>query len=386
MESNTGGMGLVLVVDDLIENTMVLKGFIKPLGFDVIVAQSGEEALEKIEAQPPDIILLDLMMPGMSGFDVTERLKENPDTRHIPIIIITGLSDPDANVKAIKAGADDFLIKPFDRILLEARVRASFKTKRLQDEILQHRRELEVRVRERTRQVELTREVALFSLARLAESRDAETGDHLERIRCYVRIIAEEMAGWGRFDSQMTGHFVEEIYLSSPLHDIGKVGIPDRILLKPGPLTDAEFAIMKTHSLIGGDALRDADYEAGQNSFLAMGRDIAYYHHERWDGKGYPNGLKGGDIPFAARIVTLADVYDALTSRRPYKEAFSHERAREIILAGADKQFDPDVVEAFLRREKDFIKVRKTFQNTGEASLLQQLSEAVDRLEANPVG
>ena len=386
MESNTGGMGLVLVVDDLIENTMVLKGFIKPLGFDVIVAQSGEEALEKIEAQPPDIVLLDLMMPGMNGFDVTERLKENPDTRHIPIIIITGLSDPEANVRAIKAGADDFLIKPFDRVLLEARVRSSFKTKRLQDEILQHRRELEVRVRERTRQVELTREVALFSLARLAESRDAETGDHLERIRCYVRIIAEEMASWGRYDDLMTGRFVEEIYLSSPLHDIGKVGIPDRILLKPGPLSDAEFAIMKTHSLIGGDALRDADYEAGQNSFLAMGRDIAYYHHERWDGKGYPNGLKGNDIPFAARIVTLADVFDALTSKRPYKEAFSHERAREIILAGADKQFDPSVVEAFLRREKDFIKVRNTFQNTGEASLLQQLSEAVDRLEANPVG
>ena len=386
MENNTGGMGLVLVVDDLVENTLVLKGFIKPLGFDVMVAQSGEEALEKIEAQPPDIVLLDLMMPGMNGFDVTERLKENPDTRHIPIIIITGLSDPDANVKAIKAGADDFLIKPFDRVLLEARIRASFKTKRLQDEILQHRHELEVRVRERTRQVELTREVALFSLARLAESRDAETGDHLERIRCYVRIIAEEMAGWGRFDNQMTGYFIEEIYLSSPLHDIGKVGIPDRILLKPGPLTDAEFAIMKTHSLIGGDALRDADYEAGQNSFLAMGRDIAYYHHERWDGKGYPNGLKDGDIPLAARIVTLADVYDALTSRRPYKEAFSHERAREIVLAGANKQFDPDVVDAFLRREKDFIKVRKTFQSTGEASLLQQLSAAVDRLEANPIG
>ena len=386
MENNTGGMGLVLVVDDLIENTMVLKGFIKPLGFDVDVAQSGEEALEKVEARPPDIILLDLMMPGMTGFDVTERLKENPDTRHIPIIIVTGLSDPEANVKAIKAGADDFLIKPFDRVLLEARVRASFKTKRLQDEILQHRRELEVRVRERTRQVELTREVALFSLARLAESRDAETGDHLERIRCYVRIIAEEMVSWNRHPEAMTGHFVDEIYLSSPLHDIGKVGIPDRLLLKPGPLTDAEFAIMKTRSRIGGDTLRDADYEAGQNSFLAMGRDIAYYHHERWDGKGYPNGLKGNEIPFAARIVTLADVYDALTSKRPYKEAFSHERAREIVLSGADKQFDPDVVEAFVRREKDFIKVRNTFQNTEETSLLQQLSEAVDRLEANPVG
>ncbi len=385
MDDKTSGMGLVLVVDDLVENTMVLKGFIRPLGFEVIIAQSGEEALEKIEEQPPDIILLDLMMPGMSGFEVCEHLKENPDTRHIPIIIITGLSDPDANVRAIKAGADDFLIKPFDRVLLEARVRSSFKTKRLQDEILQHRRELEVRVRERTRQVELTREVALFSLARLAESRDAETGDHLERIRCYVRIIAEEMQRWGRFEELASGRFVEEIYLSSPLHDIGKVGIPDRILLKPGQLTDAEFAIMKTHSLIGGDALRDADYEAGQNSFLAMGRDIAYYHHERWDGKGYPNGLKGTEIPFAARIVTLGDVYDALTSKRPYKEAFSHERARDIIVNGSGKQFDPDVVEAFLKQEQEFVKVRNAFQNVGQSSLLQQLSEAVDRLEKEPV-
>ncbi|MCK5861042.1 MAG: two-component system response regulator [Candidatus Hydrogenedentes bacterium] len=378
-------MGLVLVVDDLVENTLILKGFIKPLGFEVVTAQSGEEALKKIEAQPPDIILLDLMMPGMSGFEVTERLKENPDTRHIPIIIVTGLSDPEANVKAIKAGADDFLIKPFDRVLLEARIRASFKTKRLQDEILQHRRELEMRVRERTRQVELTREVALFSLARLAESRDAETGDHLERIRCYVRIVAEKMVELGRHTDVMTEHFVEEIYLSSPLHDVGKVGTPDRILLKPGPLSDAEFAIMKTHSLIGGDALRDADYEAGQNSFLAMGRDIAYYHHERWDGKGYPNGLKGVDIPLAARIVTLADVYDALTSKRPYKEAFSHERAREIILAGAGKQFDPDVIDAFLCCEEDFMKIRDTFQNAGEISLLQQLSNAVDCLETDSV-
>jgi putative two-component system response regulator len=386
MKDNSGGMGIVLVVDDLVENTMLLKGFIKPLGFEVEVAQSGEEALEKVETRPPDIILLDLMMPGMSGFDVCERLKENPETRHIPIIIITGLSDPDANVRAIKAGADDFLIKPFDRVLLEARVRASFKTKRLQDEILQHRRELEVRVRERTRQVELTREVALFSLARLAESRDAETGDHLERIRCYVRIVAEEMSQWPTYADVMGGKFVEEIYLSSPLHDIGKVGIPDRILLKPETLTDMETAIMKTHSLIGGDALRDADYEAGQNSFLAMGRDIAYYHHERWDGKGYPNGLKGRDIPLAARIVTLADVYDALTSKRPYKEAYSHERSREIIISGSEKQFDPDVVEAFLRREQDFIKVRNTFQNAGQVSLLQQLSDAVDRMEANPVG
>ncbi len=386
MEQKKVGAGLILVVDDLIENALVLKSFIRPMGFEVIVAQSGEEALQKVGERPPDIILLDLVMPGMSGFEVCERLKENNETRHIPVIIITGLSDPEANVHAVQAGADDFLIKPFDRVLLEARIKTSFKTKRLQDALLQHHRELEERVRERTHQVEHTREVAVFSLARLAESRDTETGDHLERMRRYVRILAMEMRTWGRFDEMCNGRFIEEIYLSSPLHDIGKVGIPDRILLKPGALSESEFAIMKTHSLIGGDTLRDADYEAGQNSFLAMGRDIAYYHHERWDGHGYPNGLKGKEIPLAARIVAMADVYDALSSKRPYKDAFSHDRSREIILAGADKQFDPDVIEAFLRCEDKFIEVRGEFQHTGQISLLQQLSEAVDRLETNPVG
>ncbi len=356
------------------------------MGFEVSVAQSGEEALKRVAERPPDIILLDLVMPGMSGFEVCERLKESPETRHIPVIIITGLSDPEANVRAVKAGADDFLIKPFDRILLEARIKTSFKTKRLQDALLQQHRDLEERVRERTRQVEMTREVAVFSLARLAESRDTETGDHLERMRRYVYILANEMRKWGRYDELFDGRFVEEIYLSSPLHDIGKVGIPDRILLKPGALSESEFAIMKTHSLIGGDTLRDADYEAGQHSFLAMGRDIAYYHHERWDGRGYPNGLKGEEIPLAARIVTLADVYDALSSKRPYKEAFSHERSREIVVAGVEKQFDPDVIEAFLRCEDKFIEVRSRFQHSGQVSLLQQLSEAVDKLEVNAVG
>lgn len=341
MENNTGGMGLVLVVDDLIENTMVLKGFIKPLGFDVDVAQSGEEALEKVEARPPDIILLDLMMPGMTGFDVTERLKENPDTRHIPIIIVTGLSDPEANVKAIKAGADDFLIKPFDRVLLEARVRASFKTKRLQDEILQHRRELEVRVRERTRQVELTREVALFSLARLAESRDAETGDHLERIRCYVRIIAEEMVSWNRHPEAMTGHFVDEIYLSSPLHDIGKVGIPDHILLKPDRLTDEEFTVIKRHADIGADIL---------NPIIPMRKEsqIIRHHHERYDGKGYPLGLAGEDIPLLSRIITLADAYDAMTSDRPYRKGLAKEAALAEITRCRGTQFDPVIAGIFI--------------------------------------
>lgn len=386
MDSDASIQGTILIVDDMVENILLLKSLILPMGFEVYTAQNGEEALQQVTESVPDIILLDLVMPVMSGFEVCERLKQNAKTRHIPIIIITGLSEREANIRAVKAGADDFIIKPFDRVLLEARIKVSFKTKRLQDALLQYSRDLEDRVRERTRQVELTQEVALFSLARLAESRDAETGEHLERIRRYAYILAQEMRDCNLYDELADGRFVEEIYLSSPLHDIGKVGIPDRILLKPGALTESEYAIMKTHTLIGGDTLRDADQEAGRHSFLTMGRDIAYHHHERWDGRGYPNGLRGEEIPLAARIVTLADVYDALSSRRPYKDAFSHARSREVVIAGAEKQFDPALVEAFTRCEDKFMDVHRRFHHSGQVSPLKQLSGAVDQIEAHKLG
>lgn len=358
METVETANRMILVVDDLPENVQVLSGFLVPLGYRVCASFSGEEALSRVQECPPDIILLDLVMPGMSGFEVCRRLKRSPETRHIPVIIITGLSDKEANVKAVEAGADDFLIKPFDRVLLEARIRSSLKSKVLQDRVLKYQRELEQRVKERTRQVELTQQVAVFSLAKLAESRDTETGEHLDRMRTYAREIALELLTRDDFRGVIDEAFVEQLYLSSPLHDIGKVGIPDKILLKPGKLTPEEFDIMKTHSLIGGDTLRAADIEAGQDSFLAMGRDIAYYHHERWDGTGYPFGLEKEEIALPARIVALADVYDALSSRRPYKEAFSHEKSKGIIVEGRGKQFDARIVDAFLAREKAFQEVR----------------------------
>ena len=381
IQQDTGGeTGTILVVDDLPENAIILKQFLEPARFRVDAVQSGEEALTYIEKTPPDLVLLDLVMPGMSGFDVCRYLKNSPSTRHIPVIIITGLADREANIRAVEAGADDFLIKPFDRVLLMARINTSFRTKKLQDALLSYQQQLEERVRERTREVEKTREVAVFSLARLAESRDTETGDHLDRIRRYVRLLGAEMRNWGRYPEFSNPRYVDELYLSSPLHDIGKVGIPDKILLKPGKLTPQEFDIMKTHTLIGGDTLRDADEEAGTSSFLAMGRDIAYFHHERWDGSGYPYGLKGADIPLCARIVALADVYDALSSRRPYKEPFSHEKSRDIILESSGSHFDPDVVQAFLNVEDGFIEIRERFGYAGQVSILQQLAMAIETI------
>lgn len=353
----------VLVVDDLPENARLLKGFLQPMGFSVDAARCGEEALAIIEATPPDVILLDLMMPGMDGFEVCRRIKRSERNRHIPVIIITGLNDREANIRAIEAGADDFLIKPFDKVLLGARVKTSFQAKKLHDSLLEYQHELEDRVRERTREVERTREITVLSLARLAESRDNETGEHLERMRRYARLLAEEMASWDRYPELRDPVFLENIYQTSPLHDIGKVGIPDGILLKPGPLSEQEYAAMKAHTIIGGDTLRDTDLDKGAHSFLAMGRDIAYYHHEHWDGKGYPYGLAGEQIPLAARIVALADVYDALSSQRHYKKAFSHGESREIILAARGAHFDPSVVDAFLKCEPKFEEIRLNFQN-----------------------
>jgi putative two-component system response regulator len=376
----------ILVVDDLEENVRLLQHFLEPKGYQVCSAYTGEQALMSVEQQPPDVILLDLVMPGMDGFEVCQRLKADPELRHIPIIILTGLSEVQANVRALEAGADDFLIKPIDSVLLDARIRNSLGAKRLQDRVFQYQRQLEVynetleaRIRDRTAQLEKTQQVAIFSLAKLAESRDNETGEHIDRMRSYAREIAIEMSTWPKYESVVSQTFVERLYISSPLHDIGKVGIPDGILLKPGKLSPEEFEIMKAHTVIGGDTLKAADFEAGGDSFMAMGRDIAFYHHEKWDGSGYPFNLRGEQIPLAARIVALGDVYDALTSRRPYKEAFSHERSKAIILQGKGSHFDPDVVDAFLTREENFIGVRKNFHDRG-SSRIQELINTLNRL------
>ena len=381
----------ILVVDDQQENTSILEKLLQPKGYEVIVANSGKAAIEIIEKDPPDVILLDLLMPDVDGFEVCRRLRKSRGTRHIPVIIITGVGDRDANIRALELGVDDFLVKPFDSVLLEARMRNSLRSKMLQDEVIRYQRQLEEynqtlgeRIKERTAQLVRTQQVAVFTLAKLAESRDTETGAHLERMRLYAREIAEELAGRAEDKETIGPGFVEVLYQSSPLHDIGKVGIPDKILLKPGKLTPEEFEIMKLHSTIGGDTLRAADLEAGQDSFLAMGRDIAYYHHERWDGKGYPKGLWGTIIPLSARIVAVGDVYDALTSKRPYKEPFGHEKSRAIIREGCGTAFDPDVVDAFFAREERIIEIRARLQDPSGLTMIEKLNKDAEKLSGAP--
>lgn len=374
----------ILVVDDLPENIQVLQALLVPQGYRVISAENGEEALAEVARCAPDLILLDLVMPGMDGFEVCRRLKENPNTWHIPVVIVTGTTDREANIRAVEAGADDFLLKPFDRVLLQARIRTSLKSKGLQDELFRYQHELEDRILDRTQQLEITQQVTVFSLSKLAESRDNETGDHIERMRSYAFELAQYLRERDEFRGLVTPEFVRQLYQASPLHDIGKVGIPDRILLKPGKLTPLEFDIMKQHTSIGGDTLQAADRAAGAASFLALGRDVAYYHHERWDGTGYPFKIAGEAIPLAARIVAVADVYDALTSSRPYKKPFDHETSRKILVESSGTHFDPRLIEAFLACEERFKQVRREFKDSVTLSATQQLLaqlEAEDQRE-----
>lgn len=384
----------ILLVDDMQDNIDLLRRILKPKGYSVLAALGGAQALDIVRATPPDVVLLDLVMPGMDGYEVCRRLKQDPRTRHIPVIIVTGQTEREANLKALEAGADDFVVKPVDAALLEVRIRNAVAAKVLHDQILAFQRELEQaneqleqRVQERTREIERTQQVTVFSLAKLAESRDTETGDHLDRMRCYALETAREMVKLPKYRASYDESFARRIYQSSPLHDIGKVGIPDAILLKPGKLSDEEFEIMKTHTIIGGDTLKAADVEAGTNSFLTMGRDIAYYHHEKWDGAGYPFGLRGEDIPLEARIVAVGDVYDALSSKRPYKEPFTHEKSMAIIREGRGTHFDPEVVDAFFRCEPKVLEIRRRYQDTGRLAPLELLVRQIDRLRATkPAG
>ncbi|MBI4665532.1 MAG: two-component system response regulator [Nitrospinae bacterium] len=364
----------ILVVDDNEDNVFLLEHLLTAQGYAVIPAYGGEEAMKIIETRQTgvDLIVLDIMMPGMDGLEVTRRVKQSAELRIIPIMLLTaGRSNNEDVAKGLDIGADDYLIKPAERVELMARVRSLLRSKRLQDELTEKRRKLEEMndhlqqlVEERTIEILLTRDAAIFGLAKLAENRDPETGAHLERIRNYTRALAQRLKKNPKFEPVVNDEFVGKIYQSSPLHDIGKVGIPDHILLKPGKLTPEEFEVMKRHSAIGGDSLAAAQRgDDSAENFLSMGRDIAYYHHEKWNGTGYPKGLKGEEIPLSARIMALADVYDALVSKRVYKEPMTHEDAREIIMHGSGTHFDPDIAQTFFAIEKEFKNIRADFED-----------------------
>ena len=332
--------GTVLVVDDTEANVDIL---VETLGdaYDVQVAMDGETALESVAEDPPDLILLDIMMPGMDGYQVCETLKADERTRAIPIVFLTAMTGEQDEARGLALGAVDFITKPFSPDLVKARVRNHLELKR-------HRDHLEELVRERTRELAVTQEVTIECMAALAEYRDPETGGHIKRTKRYVRVLAETLRDHPKFSDALDDRAMRMLYMSAPLHDIGKVGVRDSVLLKPGKLTDEEFAEMKQHTTLGRDAIRGAAHKLGAESFLRYAEDIAYTHQEKWDGSGYPQGLKGEDIPVSGRLMAIADVYDALISKRVYKPPFPHGKAVAIIAEGRGKHFDPDMVDAFL--------------------------------------
>jgi putative two-component system response regulator len=336
----------ILIVDDVEENIDVLVGVLGE-DFDVSVAMDGESALECIEKQMSDLILLDIMMPGIDGYGVIKRLKSNPKTQHIPVIFMTALTNAREEEKGLNLGAIDYITKPFSPTLVKARVKNQLELKLLRDN-------LEDAVKQRTLELELTQELTIESMGTLAEYRDPETGGHIKRTKNYIKLLAEKLKSHPKFSSFLTRETIEKLCKSAPLHDIGKVGISDQILLKPGKLTDEEFDQMKKHTIYGRDALNLAEQKLGKNSFLHLALEMAESHQEKWDGSGYPNAWSGYQIPIPGRLMAVADVYDALISRRVYKKPFPHSKAVEIILEGKGQHFDPDVVDAFMEVAEDF--------------------------------
>ncbi|WP_028534818.1 response regulator [Paludibacterium yongneupense] len=339
----------LLLVDDSPENLTILGELLRP-HYRVRAATSGERALRIAAALPhPDLILLDVMMPGLDGYQVFERLRANPATRDIPVIFVTGMDSTEAEMHGLAAGAVDYITKPIIPPIVLARVHTQLELKHIRDRLRDQNTYLEAEVARRMTENEITQEVSIRALAHLAEIRDTETGNHILRTQRYVQLLASGLSRLPRFAGQLTERYIRLLARSAPLHDIGKVGIPDAILRKPGPLTPEEWEIMKTHARLGSDAIELAERDAPMPvDFLAIAKEIAHWHHERWDGSGYPDGLQGEAIPVSARIMALSDVFDALVTRRVYKAALDHGEAREIISRGRGRHFDPDIVDAFL--------------------------------------
>jgi len=358
----------ILIVDDAPENLTLLYSLLKDK-YRILAANSGERALQIVAGDVlPDLVLLDIMMPGVSGIDVCMQLKSNARTAGIPVMFLTAMGGNETEQAGFDAGAVDYIIKPISPPVVLARVRTHLKLKAAADFLSDKAAFLQREVEKRTREVQVVQDVTIIALASLAETRDHETGNHLRRTQNYVRALALQLRQHPRFQLFLDDETIQLLYKSAPLHDIGKVGIPDHILLKPGALTAEEFEVMKTHTVLGGEAIAAAEKLLdAPSSFLRLAREIARSHQEKWDGSGYPDGLAGEAIPVSARLMAIADVYDALISWRVYKEPMPHEKAVEIISIGRGHHFDPDMVDAFLAISDVFHQIALQFSDKGDA-------------------
>jgi putative two-component system response regulator len=372
----------VLVVDDMPDNLRLMSDLLKDV-YNVKVSRSGETAIDIVNSNiQPDLILLDIMMPEMDGYEVCSHLKSNPKTEKIPVIFLSSKNEVSDERKGFELGAVDYITKPISPSIVLSRIKTHLEMKKLhdmlrdennimkkmQDFLRDQNNFLENEIKSRTLEIIAIQDVTIHAMASLAETRDSDTGNHIRRTQFYVKVLAEKIRNHYRFSSFLNDDkVIEMLFKSAPLHDIGKVGIPDKILLKPGKFEPYEFEIMKTHTTLGRDAILQAERELGiEVPFLKYAKEIAYYHQEKWDGSGYPEGLAGDSIPISARLMSLADVYDALISRRVYKDGMSHEKAVKIIADGKGTHFDPDIVEAFLVLQDEFKTIAARYADSDE--------------------
>ena len=356
---------LILIVDASHDNALRVQSLLGER-YSTRIAHDGLGALAVATEQPlPDLILLDTQTPDLNGYEVCRQLKSNPATRDIPVIFMSATSDFVSEQAGFDLGGADYITQPISPAVLLARVHTQLMQKRVADFLRDQNTFLEEEVARRTQEVAAIQDVAIVAMALLAETRDSDTGNHIRRTQRYVKVLAWRLATHPRFASILTAKNIGLLYRSAPLHDIGKVGIPDRILLKPGKLTGEEFEIMKTHTTLGRDAIVHAERDLGVNvAFLTFAKEIAYSHQEKWDGSGYPQGLAGDQIPVSARLMALADVYDALISRRVYKEPMSHDKAVAIIQQTRGRHFDPEVVDAFLDVQDNFRAIATAYEDS----------------------
>jgi putative two-component system response regulator len=347
----------ILVVDDTIENLTLLARMLKDCGFIARPVPNGRLALQAAKASRPDLILLDITMPEMDGYEVCRQMKSDPQLREIPVVFISALSQTSEKIKAFEVGGVDYITKPFQVEEVRARVETHLNLHRLQ-------MGLEDQVAKQVEEIVALQMGMIFGLAKLAEARDNDTGKHLERIQTLCRLFANALHQRPKYASHVDAAYCERIFHASPLHDIGKVGIADAILLKPGRLTPSEFAVMKTHASIGAQTLREVSLRFPTNEFLRMGIKIAQSHHEMWDGQGYPNGLRGEAIPLSARIMAIVDVYDAVRSKRIYKAAVSHPETCRLIEDAAGRHFDPELVEVFVQLKDEIYDTWETLNKS----------------------
>ncbi|MFZ6707712.1 response regulator [Undibacterium sp. TC9W] len=356
---------VVLIVDDTPDNISLLSGLLKDQ-YKIKIATNGLKALQIASSLPgPDLILLDVMMPEMDGYETCRRLKADPATADIPIIFLTAKSQVQDEEMGLRLGAVDYISKPISPPIVLARVATQLNLVRARHLLQDQNKHLESLVQDRTRKLGKMQDAIIMAMASLAETRDNETGNHIRRTQNYVAALARKLKSHARFSNELTDENIDLLYKSAPLHDIGKVGIPDNILLKPDKLTSEEFEVMKLHTVYGRETILSVEKYLGEsNEFLRFAREITYSHQEKWDGSGYPENLMGDAIPLSARLMAVADVYDALISRRVYKPAFSHEEAISIMRKGHGTHFDPDILDAFLQITDEFRQIANQFKES----------------------